>query len=117
MRSRCLAWQKPVGPTPSSWRCGPPAQRMGSGRCCLMHPPPSQLIHAGHVCAQVRKTVEREVRVLRAVGHVNIVALLDVFKVRELLIAWGVCVRRWVCASCLYDMPLLHTPHTVYFPQ
>jgi serine/threonine protein kinase len=30
----------------------------------------------------VRKTVEREVRVLRAVGHVNIVALLDVFKVK-----------------------------------
>ena len=30
---------------------------------------------------QVRKTVEREVRVLRAVAHVNIVALLDVFRV------------------------------------
>ena len=33
------------------------------------------------VSGQVRKTVEREVRVLRAVAHVNIVALLDVFRV------------------------------------
>ncbi|CAL8466762.1 g6298 [Coccomyxa elongata] len=29
---------------------------------------------------QVRKTVEREVRVLKALGHVNIVSLLDVFQ-------------------------------------
>ncbi len=29
---------------------------------------------------QVRKTVEREVRVLTALGHVNIVSLLDVFQ-------------------------------------
>lgn len=31
---------------------------------------------------QVRKTVEREVRVLKALCHVNIVSLLDVFQAR-----------------------------------
>jgi serine/threonine protein kinase len=31
---------------------------------------------------QVRKTVEREVRVLKALAHVNIVSLLDVFQAR-----------------------------------
>ena len=43
---------------------------------------PARQADQGWYCAgQVRKTVEREVRVLRAVAHVNIVALLDVFRV------------------------------------